>query len=196
MNFLRVLRPGMCYKLVAWSCPTLCNSMDCNPPGSSVHGILQATVLEWVAISFSRGSSQPRGRTPIPCIADRFFTIWATGEALRPGAWSQLRLWVQVPVWVLAGSGSQPMDSSPIWGAQFQLHSDTWAFWLVHTHQAHTNLKVLVMPGMPSSPLELCPNVTSEVLLNNPHLTTYTHLLSPSPQPCFLTIALPHMLRY
>ena len=45
---------------VAQSCLTLCDPMDCSPPGSSVHGILQARILEWVAISFSRGSSQPR----------------------------------------------------------------------------------------------------------------------------------------
>ena len=45
---------------VAQSCLTLCNPMDCSLPGSSVHGIFQAIVLEWIAISFSRGSSQPR----------------------------------------------------------------------------------------------------------------------------------------
>ena len=45
---------------VAQLCLTLCDPMDCNPPGSSVHGIFQARVLEWIAISFSRGSSQPR----------------------------------------------------------------------------------------------------------------------------------------
>ena len=44
-------------------CPTLCDPMDCGPPGSSVHGIFQARILEWVAISFSRGSSHPRDRT-------------------------------------------------------------------------------------------------------------------------------------
>ena len=48
---------------VAQSCPTLCNPMDYSPPGSSVHGILQARILEWVAISFSRGSSEPRSPT-------------------------------------------------------------------------------------------------------------------------------------
>ena len=52
-----------------------------SPPGSSVHGILQAKILEWVAIVFSRGSSRPRDRTQVPCIADRFFTIWAIREA-------------------------------------------------------------------------------------------------------------------
>ena len=51
------------YMLVTQSCPTLCNHVDCSPPGSSVHGILQARILEWVAISFSRGSSQPRDQT-------------------------------------------------------------------------------------------------------------------------------------
>ena len=67
--------------LVAQSYPTLCNPMDCNLPGSSLHGILQASILEWVVISFSRGSSWPRGRTQISCIAGRFFTIWETREA-------------------------------------------------------------------------------------------------------------------
>ena len=61
--------------LVALSCPTLCDSMDCSPPGSSVHGILQASILEWVAIPFSWGSSQCRDWTRISCIAGRFFPI-------------------------------------------------------------------------------------------------------------------------
>ena len=59
---------------------TLCNPMDCSPPGSSVHGILQARILEWVAIPFSRASSQPRNQTEVSCIADRFLTSWATRE--------------------------------------------------------------------------------------------------------------------
>ena len=63
------------------SCPTLCDPMNCSPPGSSVHGILQAKTLEWVAIPFSRGSSQCRDQTWDSCIAGRFFTIWATREA-------------------------------------------------------------------------------------------------------------------
>ena len=62
---------------VAQSCPTLCDPMDCSPPGSSVHGILQARVLEWVAISFSRGSSRPRDQTQVSRIADRCFNLWA-----------------------------------------------------------------------------------------------------------------------
>ena len=55
--------------------------MDWSPPGSSVHGIFQARTLEWVAISFSRGSSLPKDRTQVSCTASRFSTIWATREA-------------------------------------------------------------------------------------------------------------------
>ena len=68
---------------VAQSCPTLCKPVDCNPPGKAedVQGLLQARTLEWVAISFSRGSSWPRGQTQASCIAGRFFIIWATREA-------------------------------------------------------------------------------------------------------------------
>ena len=66
---------------VAQSCPNLCDPMDCSLPGSSIHGIFQARVLEWAAISFSRGSSWPRDRSRISQIAGRHFTIWTTGEA-------------------------------------------------------------------------------------------------------------------
>ena len=59
-------------------CPTLGDHVDCSLPGSSVHGILQARILEWVAISFSRRSSQPRDWTQVSCIVDRRFTVWAT----------------------------------------------------------------------------------------------------------------------
>ena len=65
---------------VAQSCPTLCDPMDCSLPGSSIHGIFQARVLEWVAISFSRGSSWPRDRIRASRIAGRRFTVWATRE--------------------------------------------------------------------------------------------------------------------
>ena len=58
-------------------------SMDCSPPGSSIHGILQARILEWVAISFSRGSSRPRDRTQGSHIAGRCFNLCITREALK-----------------------------------------------------------------------------------------------------------------
>ena len=66
--------------LVTQSCLTLCDPMS--PPVSSVHGIFQARILEWVAILFSRGSSQTRDQTLASCIAGKFFTVWATLEEL------------------------------------------------------------------------------------------------------------------
>ena len=66
---------------VTQSCLTLCDPVD--PPGSSIHGILQARILEWVAISFSRGSSQPKDWTQVSHIAGRHFNLWATREAQR-----------------------------------------------------------------------------------------------------------------
>ena len=77
MSKLAVTFP-MKWSEVTQSCPTLCNSMDGNLPGSMVHGIFQARILEWAAISLSRGSSQPRDRTWVSCIAGRRITIWAT----------------------------------------------------------------------------------------------------------------------
>ena len=71
MEFLKV------EVLVAQLCPTRCDPVDCNSPGFSVHGILQARILEWIAISFSRGSSRPRDGNWISCIAGRYFIIWA-----------------------------------------------------------------------------------------------------------------------
>ena len=65
------------------SCPTLCNPVNCSPPGSSVHGIFQPRMLEWVAMPFSTGSSQPRDRTQVSmsvALASRFFTTSATRE--------------------------------------------------------------------------------------------------------------------
>ena len=70
----------LCCILVAQSCPTLCDPMDYSPPGSSVHGILQERIVEWVTIPFFRESSRPRDQTWVSCISGRFFTIWATRE--------------------------------------------------------------------------------------------------------------------
>ena len=68
-----------CCCFVAQLCLTLCNPMDCGPPASSVHGISQARILKWVAISFSRGSSLIK--PAYPALAGGFFTIWAIREA-------------------------------------------------------------------------------------------------------------------
>ena len=68
---------------VAQSCPTLCNPVDCSLPGFSVHGILQARILEWVAISLSRGSSRPRDRTQVSRIGGRHFNLWESRSCVR-----------------------------------------------------------------------------------------------------------------
>ena len=124
---------------------TLCDSLDCSLPGSSVHGILQVRILEWVAISFFRGSSRLRNQTRVSCIAGRFFTNWATREApilSLIGA----QLWATVvhslilkkktqPDWTLALSGHEtsrraivivliitnihPLLSAKSWAKQF-----------------------------------------------------------------------------
>ena len=69
----------------AQSCPTLCDPMDCSPPGSSVHGSLQARILEWVAIPFSRESSWPRDQTRVSCITGRIFTTEQPGKPIQFG---------------------------------------------------------------------------------------------------------------
>ena len=84
-GFSPMVPPGgpviSCYVLVAQSSQTLCNPVDCSLTGSSVRGILQARILEWIFNSSSRGSSRPRDRTQVFCVAGRRFTIWATREA-------------------------------------------------------------------------------------------------------------------
>ena len=94
---------------------TLCNPMDC-----AVHGILQAWILEWVTVPFSRGFFQPRDWTQVPCIAGRFFTSWAPREAQWEYASNQL-------VFLLTSSSAlsqHPTDrGSP---AGFHIHSLAW----------------------------------------------------------------------
>ena len=69
--------------LVVKSCLTLCDPVDCIPPGSSVHRIIQARILEWVAISSSKGSFQPRDGTCVSCIGRQILFHWTTWEARR-----------------------------------------------------------------------------------------------------------------
>ena len=81
------IRPEWVKWEVAQSYPTLCDPMDCSLPGSSVHGIFQERILEWVAISFSRGSFRPRDQTRVSHIVGRRFTVWATRE-VRIGSYT------------------------------------------------------------------------------------------------------------
>ena len=98
------------WSLVAQSCQTLCDPMDCSPPGFSIQGIFQAKVMEWVAISFSRGSSWPRDQTWVSHIVGRCFTVWAKESAnakaeelgLDPWVWKipWRRKWQPTPVFL------------------------------------------------------------------------------------------------
>ena len=74
---LMVLTLYVCW--IAYSCPPLCDPLDCSPPASSVHGISQARMLEWVAIPSSRRSAWPRDWTQVSCIIGRIFTHWTMG---------------------------------------------------------------------------------------------------------------------
>ena len=118
---------------VAKSCPTLHDPMDCSRPSSSVHGVLQARTLEWVANSFSRGSSRSRDPTSVSCTVGRFFTIWATREAssdLKPhkfwsssvGRKSGLASWVH-PFWI-----PQDQDQGVCWFRLFSGCSECISF--------------------------------------------------------------------
>ena len=83
----RMIQQFHFYRMHAQSCPTLCDSLDRSPSASSVHGIFQARILEWVATSSSRGSSQPRDRTHVSCVSCIGRQIpyhFATWEVLNP----------------------------------------------------------------------------------------------------------------
>ena len=137
--------------LVVQLCPTLCDPMDCGLPGSSVHGILQARILEWVAIPFSGGSSQPRDGARVSCLAGRFFTIWAKGKThrwwLQPQNLKMLDPWKKsydqprqhIKKWrhYFANKGlssqSYVFSSSHVWmwelGYKESWASKNWRFW-------------------------------------------------------------------
>ena len=110
--------PSIQFSSVAQSCPTLCNPVDCSLPGSSVHEILQARTLEWVAISFSRGSSLSRDWTLVSRIAGRHFNLSATREA-QQGPSSQSYGFSSSHVWMWE------LDYKELWAPK------KWCFWTV-----------------------------------------------------------------
>ena len=79
-------------------CLTLCNPMDYSTLGSSIHGILQGRILDWVAISYSKGSSQPRDQTRVSCIVGRFFTTEPKGKLKESYTTEQLNTHIQIVV--------------------------------------------------------------------------------------------------
>ena len=100
-------------KKVAQSCPTLCDPVDCSLPVSSVHGILQERILEWVAIPFSRGSSRSRDRTGVSLIEGRRFALWVISKPPRCGcAWAS-RLGLGELRWETAAPLGSPAPRRP-----------------------------------------------------------------------------------
>ena len=118
------------------------NPMDYSPPGSSVHGIFQAAILEWSAISFSRGSSQPRDQAQVSRIVGRRFTVWATREVLsciflilvsrlficNSNLFSRFWIIFTIIIWNSL-SGRFPISSSFVWfGGHLSFSFTCWVF--------------------------------------------------------------------
>ena len=123
------------------SCLTLCDPIDCSLPGSSVQGILQARILGWVVIPFSKGSSWPREWTQVSCIASRFFTVWATRKS--PCASPQpVNLWTQELVdrglgsWVLI----LPLQNSQCHFGPGVLFSAIWGIRCIRSPRVYSPL--------------------------------------------------------
>ena len=153
--------PTLCV-LVTQLCLTLCDSMDCSPPGSSVHGNLQARLLEWVDFPSSRGSSQPRYWTQVSLIVGGFFTSWATREGQEYWSGWPIPSSADLPdPGIYSGSHALQADSLPadLWGKPFQLYhyvyllneNQKWSFpllyynaiWLFNTNLVITFLNLL-----------------------------------------------------
>ena len=159
---------------VAQSCPTLCNPMDCSLPSSSVHGVFQAIVLEWIAISLSSGSSQPRDRTRVSGIVDRRFTVWATREALFIVMLSKAHLtmhsrmsgcrWMITPSW-LSGSWRYFLYSSFYSGVIFHWDFPGGSDGKASVYNAGDSSSI---PGLGRSPGEGNGNPLQYYCLENP----------------------------
>ena len=134
-------------------CPTLCDPKDCSPPGSSVHGILQARIPEWGAVSFSRGSSWPRDRTWVSCTAGRFFAVWAPGKPSEScGHWKEhSNAWAGKGSLVLVRAGRVPASVRCSANSQVATSALFRTFHVLHT--------VCVRRGMKAMPRGLCSQV-------------------------------------
>ena len=129
-------------------CPTRCDTMDCSPPGSSVHGILQARILEWVAMPSSRGSSQPRDQTCTSmslALVGRFFTTRTTWEAHFLEYQEPLLL---ILVWLIIILKNALIRLLPIWDHAIVLSSHTaYPLWSLSPPPS--------LPPSPASPFQI-----------------------------------------
>ena len=126
----RDISQGFCV-LVAQSCLTHCDPMDCSPPGSSVHENFQARILEWVAFPFSRGSSQPRDQIWVSPMAGGFFTVWATSKDVQSLGRKDIR-WTWNTLW------GQRLGNA--WKTIEPYQKDIEANWISYNEQIQNNL--------------------------------------------------------
>ena len=106
------------------SCPALHDSVGSSPLGSSVHGVLQARTLEWVAVPSSRGSSQPRDQTQVSRIAGRFFTLWATREAHNGMDYMKKYDKIQMTL-----TSKKIIIYLTVWGLSCNMQDFPWGMW-------------------------------------------------------------------
>ena len=117
------------------SCPTLCNPMDCSPPGSSVYGILQARILEWVAISFSRGSFWPRDRTHVSHVSCVGSWVLFTTSA-PPNIWEH-----KTSYCAQSRKGPPPeLNHTGTWISDFQPHDLNWETTFLCCYLSHFDM--------------------------------------------------------
>ena len=125
--------------LVAQSCLTLCNPMDFSPPGSSVHGILQARVLECVGIYFSRSSSRPRDWTQVSGTAGRFFTTEPPGKLFF------------LVIWFISHSTNTALMSLETFSAFISYDLSIISLYLIGSQNKHLFLLILCLSGFSPS---------------------------------------------
>ena len=146
----------LCMCLAAQLCLTHCDPVDCSPPGSSVLGILQARILEWIAMPSSKGSSQPRDQTQVSRIAGRFFTDWATKEAQEYWNGQPIPLPGDVPnPGIEPGSPSLQADSLPASWSTRKAHAAQpkkkkrykWTYLQIKNRLRDLKIKLVVTKG-------------------------------------------------
>ena len=147
------------YSIVKWSeevaqsCLTVCDPMDCSLQGSSVHGIFQARVLEWVAISFSRGSSRLRDQTQVSHIAGRWFAVWAPEKPILCARKCITVMWKHLACVRVALSGFSAVQLfATLWTVPCQTPLSTGL-----SRQEHWNGLPCPPPGEPSQPRDPTP---------------------------------------
>ena len=150
--------------------------MDSGPPGFSVHGILQARILKWVAISFSRGSSQPRDWTWVSCITGRCFNLWATTEAIPSYPSVQFSHSVVSDSW-RPHESQHARPPCPLPNPRVYSHSCPWSRWC---HSSHLILcwSLLHLPPVPPS-IRVFSN-ESTLCIRLPKYWSFSFSISPS----------------